>query len=434
MRRILLFLFAVLVVTAWTLPSYAAEVNFGGAWRIRAFAIDNEDYSENSSDSNSFVEQRMRLNIDARSSEDFGGHVLLEGGTCTWGDGTTNGCGNATATKTGLKEFWLDFNIVGANVKIGTIKLKVPGDINCLVLCNRKDGAIVSSNVGPATVYAALIKNDEANSTNDSDPTAADDDDNTYLVGGQFSPAKGTSAGVFYIYNREASATITTMHWIGANASTMAGPVDLDIEGVILTGDIDGGNDISGFALVGHGSIAPTDQLMVGLYIAYGSGDDNSTDTDNEAFQAHGGDGSFQPTGNSIWFDNGLNDWGGATPGLISTNLNQSSITTYRDSVGNTLAFIPYATFKVNDTIKIMGSVEILQQVEDTPSSGNGGAGDDSIGTGVNLGVNKVILSGSSLSLTAWASWFLPGDGILASSSADDDAITEYTASLQYSF
>ena len=40
MRRIMLFLFAVFVVVAWTVPSYATETTFGATARIRAFALD----------------------------------------------------------------------------------------------------------------------------------------------------------------------------------------------------------------------------------------------------------------------------------------------------------------------------------------------------------------------------------------------------------
>ena len=418
MRRIILFLFAVFVIAAWTLPSYAAEVSFDGQYRIRLFSFENDDdFQDDVGVTNSYIDQRFRTGITVRSSDDFGGYIQTQALNNTkWGTVGVN-----STHVFDVVQAYLDFNVQNVNAKIGRRWTTIPADPFGIVLVARVDSAMFSTDVGPAKVYAAFLKLDE----NDAGTSDVDEDQNTYLIGGQFSPAENTEFGAFWLFDRDGEGSSDTKRsWIGANAGVMAGPVDLAVEGVVLTGEIQGGNDISAFALVGEASMAPNDQVGVGLIIAYGSGDDNSSDTDNEAFQ--GLSPSFNPT--NIWFDEGVASWGGA--GVSETNLNSSASPTYHSSVGNTLAFIPYATFKVNDQTKVTGKYAFIQQVEDTGST----VVDDAIGQELNLIGSYTIHSASNLNLTAQANWFFPGDGLLASTTAADDTVSEYTAKLQYTF
>ena len=71
----------------------------------------------------------------------------------------------------------------------------------------------------------------------------------------EFAPAEGISAGAFWVFGKE-NLTQTDVHWLGANGSYTGGPVNIDVEGVILTGSVDGlpspGDiDLEGWALVG---------------------------------------------------------------------------------------------------------------------------------------------------------------------------------------
>ena len=173
MRRILIFLFAIAVLAAWTVPSYATEVTFSGTWRIRLFSLDDRDFNENASDASSSINQRFRLNIKARSSDDFGGKIQLQMGNATWG---LSGAATPTA-----RQAYLDFNVATVHVKAGRQYFKLPGDPFSLVLVSVLDAFVASTKSGPATIYGDFAITAEV----DSGTGANDDDTNVYILGAQ---------------------------------------------------------------------------------------------------------------------------------------------------------------------------------------------------------------------------------------------------------
>ena len=454
MRRIILFLFAVFVVTAWTLPSYAAETTFGGAWRVRFLSFDNnDDFRDDLGDASSSIDQRFRLNVTSRGSEDFGGFLQMQAGNDTWGTSTT--------FDVTTNQAYLDFNVQNVNVKVGRQDMDVAGDIHNLVLIQTRDAVVASTQVGPATVYGGLLKLDEVDSTT----ADSNDDRDAFYLGAQFMPAEGVEAGVFWVVDKDSDFTSTQseafaggsdggdtiLHYLGASGEFAAGPVNLALEGVVRTGEDDtpasGTTAInySGWAFAADAHLSPNDMFTVGLVVGIGSGDDNHTDTDAEAFV--GIDPSF--THSQIYFD-------GGDGGYINSP-NSSGVLGGTGELGGVTVVKPYVSAKINDKLTVSAQYAWLQYTEendsrlcdDTDGSSAaagvalGGAtaacseSDDSLGSEFNLQADYMLHTASSLGLQLQANWFFPGDGILTSSqksSGYDDVVREYIAKIQYDF
>jgi hypothetical protein len=427
MKKVLLFLFAVVVVAAWTLPSYATEVNFDGQWRIRMFGGENaDDFQDDSGDTSSRIEQRFRTGITARSSDDFGGYIQLQ--TNTNDDEVGNQGSNAlwdggSELDVHARQAYLDFNVQNVNFKVGKQYLSHPGDPFKLFLTTIVDAAVVSTTVGPATVYGVYAKLAEV----DDQTPQNDEDTNLYALGGAFSPQKGIDLGASWTFVKDsAGPDVSDRHWISGHGGFMVGPVDILAEGVLLTGETDNSNDISAYALAGDATFA-TDQFEVGVLLGYGSGDDDPADGDDEGFQEIAG--SFNQS--NLWFDNGIDSWGNAQS-ISLGNIDDHNVdgsTAYGSSLGNTFTAFLHGKFNVNEQLSLNGAAGIIRLAEDTSTSG-----DDDVGSELNLGADYTIHSASTLKLSAQANWLFPGDALTGGGSNPDDTVSEYTAKLEYQF
>ncbi len=107
MKRILLSVFAAAITAAWVVPASAADVTFGGEYRLRGEYTNNKDFNENTNDNSDFWGQRIRLTANAKATDDTTVKITLQD-TRTWGR-AANGSSTATAGGPNLTDSVHDF-------------------------------------------------------------------------------------------------------------------------------------------------------------------------------------------------------------------------------------------------------------------------------------------------------------------------------------
>jgi len=114
MKKILMAVFAVLMLAAWVAPAMA-DTTFYGTYRVRLFTTNNaNDYSNDTprktytgtsantqdaastTDSNSWIDQRFRLGVESKASDNLRGFMQLQigdsaalNGSHVWGTTAT---------------------------------------------------------------------------------------------------------------------------------------------------------------------------------------------------------------------------------------------------------------------------------------------------------------------------------------------------------
>ncbi len=78
MKRILLSVFAAAITAAWVVPASAADVTFGGEYRLRGEYINNADFNGNANDNTDFWDQRVRLTTNVKATDDTTIKITLQ--------------------------------------------------------------------------------------------------------------------------------------------------------------------------------------------------------------------------------------------------------------------------------------------------------------------------------------------------------------------
>jgi hypothetical protein len=249
---------------------------------------------------------RVRIGATVKTSDAVTGRILLENydaylndtgepGVYTWGEdwtrqGTSLFTGGAPHAGMQIIEGWLQYMPANWGVKVGHMPLAL-GDK--LFFDHTEDGgddAIVAfmSPTEGATIAALAIKFQEGF------VNLADDDIDGYVAFGTYKANEAANLGIWYTYlheNKGANATFPGLSMSNLGL-TWDGKVDnisfkLDYEGQF--GDIvdyplaAAKLKAKGWAAMGEVSMA-VDSSTIGALIGYGSGDNNLTDTDNDAF------------------------------------------------------------------------------------------------------------------------------------------------------
>ncbi|MBI1911979.1 MAG: alginate export family protein [Deltaproteobacteria bacterium] len=121
MKRIMLSVFAAAITAAWAVPSSAADVTFGGQYRLRGEYRNNADFNKNVNDHTDSWGQRVRLTANAKATDDVSVKITLQD-TRTWGAATSAAGGpnltdDGTSNVTDLHESYVNVdNLLGAPV------------------------------------------------------------------------------------------------------------------------------------------------------------------------------------------------------------------------------------------------------------------------------------------------------------------------------
>ena len=506
MKKILMAVFAVLMLAAWVAPAMA-DTTFYGTYRVRLFTTNNaNDYSNDTprktytgtsantqdaastTDSNSWIDQRFRLGVESKASDNLRGFMQLQigdsaalNGSHVWG---------TTATTVTYRQAYLSFNAGPVRIKAGR---QVFGDApdggqsfrvsddggyyglwdGGLVLVSVIDAFVLTTKaVDPLTINFAYAKLTESSSSAapDQDTSKSDFDSDVYILQASITPSDAIKGGAYLLYNRDKTTVTTTTGaaigtrtpwWVGAGLDAKLDQINLKAHAAYKGGSWENGCqssgtgegtcgltagradlDYSAYAIDADASIN-LGQATVGVVVGLGSGDDSSQDTERNDFTAVAGAYGVQLGQRpAIFFDSGEVSNGGAT--LDETYADGTKNTIDRSTLGNIRFAQIYGSFKASDELTVSGLAAMFWRSEDGEKTGatTSTSWDSELGTEVDL--TAVYKLYKELALVAQAAWFLPGEGILTNKSeagnhelysfATDDAVSEYFAKIQYDF
>lgn len=421
-------------------PLYAAEVKFGGEFRVRGFFADNLlDGNSGLEDANRFNDLRFRLKTSITAGATTG-VVVLDFGNCFFGAdvATINGPGAVGAgaftgdcrfgaggagrsyNTVGVREAHLNIDLKTFRAILGRQTLKLGHGI---VFDDTADAITVVIPMGDATLTGSLLQlADETDGLGAALPTDINSDTSVWVLN------LGMDHGnhVLNVYNAflydQASGGVTTFNtiyptgvvgagvfgaadkiWyniVGVSLDVKNGPMALAAEGTYTMGTISNGLPgvdirLKGWNLMGDVTV-DTGGSKVGATVVYAAGTDQGAVSDATANDISG---NFQ-LGNIILNSEQFADRDGGSlgGGLIGMGI---------------LAVKGHISTPVSDKLTVGGALIYARTAELCAPLGGalpcGGMNDREIGTEVDL--NAAYAVDGNLTLSAGAGYLFTGDG-----------------------
>lgn len=392
MKRILLSVFAAALTAAWAVPASAADVTFGGQYRLRGEYRDNTDFDDDAPDATDMWGQRVRLTANANATDDTSVKITIQD-TRTWGtDGNSTDSGTNNLD---LHESYVNIkNIFGSPVTFragrqelayGGERLISPGDW--------------SNNARSFDAFKFMYSNDGVKvdaftSTITEDSTAVNEDASFSGVYATLTKLVPNNTLDVYLLHQDNVSLDGTRFTLGARLAGAVNAFDYSIEVPYQFGELSDTVDIAAWAAtVTAGYTLPGVPLRIGAGIDYASGDDADTGDENEAFNSlyattHGVLGYGDVTGANTWSD------------IFSWNVN--------------------ATYKLNDKTSLYAAYWSYK--EDEVAAG----ADDDIGSEIDLHV--AYKYNNNVGLLFQVAHFMPGDALSTSDDPQDWAALQLTA------
>ena len=496
MKRALIILFAVVMVGAWVLPSYAVDIEQDGEYRVRfVYANNGNDLDGGIGDVSDNINQRFRYGIKAIASDELWAYLqlsLMAGcqgqfdgggnynvgrggvGNYTWGEGVAS-ClpdgndefqpGRAWRSDAGIgvaaRQAYIVFKLGSVTNKLGRQYFKHPGDPFSLLLEADLDMWLISAPIGDALVYAAyskVIEVDRATATPAGPmPGGAsnDEDMDIWLIGVRGEPADGISAGIHWTYVRDATwsgprngngivcgTCIDPMddHYIGADVALSLGNFEIAVEGVYLQGEVydlatTSTRNTGAWAVIGRVQTM-IDRFGIGIMAGMGTGEDGTT-ADHDQWRDISGSMAIT----EIFFDQGRNSNLGSLrrPGTGGAT---SVASLSGRTLDNVFFIAPYVHVKLSDDTRIKLLYAYISCSTDCVPGGVAGDNDD-VGSEFDVVVNHRLVGSNSLWLRLSAAWFMPDegyrdalewglDGVNDGDFTEDDVVSQYWAKLQW--
>ena len=419
MRKILLTLFAMALVVAFTAPSYAADFKFSGFYRIRAIAGNNGDRDDNSDDSaqgmDALTRPRFTATVDKGkiwSIWEIDWYEASVGGTKTGNDANANILFGRSGGRVGVgtNRWVVDFALPGSALRARWGRTDYTSPDKQIF-----DSAGSTRWPGLA-VYGKLSKNMSLSmfmtrtSLSGSGRTIGPEDENkdTYYasVGIKVSPAMTLTPWVALSRDGKGrSLTYAALH-----AKTKVGIVGLNLTGASVGGDKDASTEASGWALLASGKAGLGKLTLIGTAIML-SGDDNPNDMEDGAFA------NLMPGGGQ--FISGVMVTDRSTTGGITSfraRLPNNGRSPRFNNLNGAVVVGGDAVFAVSKTFKVAAGVHIYQSAEDDAE------GDTDFGTELNAGIEWKIYP--NLRLRSQLAFLSRGDYGVSPSDPNDDAWT----------
>ena len=442
MKKILIAVFATLLLAAYVVPSMALDTTFDGQYRVRGIYTENfTDANDDALDESSWLDQRFRLGIIMKEAPVTGYLQLQLGGggansSKVWGVDATTGALQ-------VRQAYLDFPVGPVGVKLGRTYAS-HGFLGGGMFENIADRFVFSYKVSDDLNLSFIhAKGREAKAAAEA-AGANDQDRNIFNLGGTYKlGALGdASARVYYVrdgarYITQTGTSVATdigswsATWLTAQANLKFNPVNVNVSGAFLSGESNpaAGSDtydISGYAV--HGDVnASFGPAKVGAVVGMGSGDDDKTDKKLDTFFAPGGASYIQ---SHLFFQSGENNY--STGSIVGSNLNTQNGS--RETLSNVTWAGLYGEYMIIDDLTLGGRIATFSQTE-ALTEATAPTNADDIGTELDLTANYKLHK--NLTLLAAAAWFMPGDaysGQDVTAAAKDDTITALYSRLQWTF
>lgn len=392
MKKVLILGAVVALVAAFTVPAEAVDHKFGGMWRTRAISVKNFSGDDTEKKDEQFVDTRTRLYYTAVLNENLKLVNKFEM-DATWGlpkKNDTYGGYGADAIAIEIKNTYADFNLGDFNFKVGTQPFKLAR------------GFIWSDD---ATGVQAVYKGDgftlpfywnkgwEGGAGKD----ANDEDVDFYAIAPSFKAGGfAITANLAYLTSEDYEAfsnpkyvTDTEdldIYYLGVDVDGKVGPASVWASLIYETGDATEKStqtefDIKAY-LVAAGATMKTGFGDVHAQAFYASGDDDDADTDFEAFMVP----SIQSYTWAEIMGYGEIDY------IVTPNSPGRDLT-------NIIAYNIGVNFKPAPKWNVLLDLWMAKLAEKNP------AGDDKLGTEVDLQITYEIMKNFNLDLVAAHLW-----------------------------
>jgi hypothetical protein len=439
MKKLLILSLAALMVVAFTLPASALENVFGGYWRTRAYSQQDFSGLDDSAQDYSAVDTRTRLYYTAilndnlkfvnkfemnatwgqanRSTNDTGIAAVDESLTGTV-DGNSNvqnyGDFGADGIGVKVKQSYADFSVGALRFTVGVQGHAIG---RSLVFDNDYSGVTASFKMGDHLIPFTWARINEGGFDNNSQ------DADMFALWPVFQLGESFSINPFIVYSysdntgRNDSAVpgeaVTRnsiqglpadaddgagIYHIGANVDVTLGAFNLWGTGVYVGGNADrtvgGDYDVQAYVFA-LGADVPLGPASVHGQFFLGSGDDDPTDQDLEAY--------FGTSMSYYWAE--IMGYG--------TFDNQLSAGTPGDQISNIWALNIGATIQPMEKLSLTGDIWYAALVEDDAN------GNDELGIEIDLKASYQLVEGLNLDIIA--AYLLADDATTAGVDNDED-------------
>ena len=396
MKKLLLALFALTLLAAFTAPSYAADFKMTGLFQVRGTSNNaNKDGDDDADDKDNYLEALIRPRFTAKS-----GAV-----TAVWEpefQSPHGGFASAGRQTVGVNRWAIDFAIPGSALRMRWgrwDRFSPDKEIYDSGGRSREPG------VG---VYGKISKNISlsmfhAKTSESKDDTNADKAD--YYAGLGIKVAPNLTLSPWVANSRDGADDSYNYSFLGLNAKTKVGMFNLNTSAVFQDGEMSSTEDLSGWAFLVRTSTS-LGKLKLSANLTMLSGDDNPGDGKSNKFTFPQNNGTGWLHGSHIVSSRRWDSINNDLKDVTLKNLNGAAVVE------------GLAEYKVSKTFALGGGVSIYNSAESAPGTGM----DDSkeFGTEVNAGFKWKIHS--NLELRAVAAVIMRGDyGIKAGGETPDD-------------
>ncbi len=385
MRKILLALFTMALVLSFTLPSYAADLKFSGFFRVRGSSENvNKDGDDDRDDKANYLDALIRPRFTAKSGAVT---AVWEPEFVSANGGFAIGPGRQTV---GVNRWVIDFAVPGSalRIRMGRTDYFSPDkEIYDSGGRHREPGI---------ALYGKLSKNMSLSAfmTKANEDAGPDNNDKTdYYIGVGVKVTPNLTLSPWAANSRDAAEGGYDYSFLGINAKTKVGILNVNGSVVIQEGDLSSGDELSGWAVLLRTSTT-LGKLKLSGNLTMLSGNDGTK---------AGEDGRFRTPqeGGSGWFVGGhimtSRRWTTLNNGIRSVHLGALNGATVLEGL---------ADFKVSKTLTLGGGVSLYNSAE--PSLAANTMDAKEFGTELNAGFKWKIHS--NLELRGVGAVILRGD------------------------
>ncbi len=258
LKKLLGVALVLVMVAVFAAPASAADFSFGGWYRLRAIAANNQDRLDTlprgvgARDNVRYVDSTFFLNFDARQDDNVQGFVQIKApefqnvwgnGGLQFGDGAFGG---GTAPSSGTSTFdamgnlyWIQFKVPFLPgpwfVRAGLDDIPLPKGIIAFLPFFKETGFQLFGNVGPdVALRGEAFKRGEGQVQNA-------DDDSVYTLRARYSGLRNVSLNIYEVLQFKNRTSTTTAnfrdYWSGLSTSGRYGRFNATADFVYLTGD-----------------------------------------------------------------------------------------------------------------------------------------------------------------------------------------------------
>ncbi len=394
MRKLLLALFALALVVAFTAPSHAADFKMTGLYQVRGTSNNaNKDGDDEMDDKDNYLEALIRPRFTAKSGAvtyvwepefrsahgGFGGSVTYNHehvhGTSTDKalDKATHADGTAGRQTVGVNRWAIDFAIPGSALRMRWGRWdRFSPDKEIY----DSGGRTREPGVG---VYGKLSKNMSLSMfyvKNNEDKSAANADKEDYYVGVGIKVSPTLTLSPWVANSRNGAADGYDYSFFGLHAKGKMGILSLNASVVGQDGELDGGKDLSGWAVLVRTS-ASLGKLKLSGNLTMLSGDDGSNAGETGKFHFPQNNGSGWLHGSHIVSSRRWDSINNDLKDVTLKNLNGATV------------LEGLAEYKVSKTFSLGGGVSLYNSAESAPGADMNTSKE--FGTELNAGFKWVI-------------------------------------------